>query len=318
MLSTYLALIQEQRAAHPNREKDYRAFPLARKLTTSTDAITDLARRPNTKFIGITERSIPLYSDVEDVYYYEFVNLGARSQSSFPDWEFWYIPVTKYTELLAATTPDKVPSYQVYNVDTALVETIETLSQPLIPYVRPNSTFFNISYSNNKHPLIDNFIYTGHSFLDKRGFMIYEYNDYKMFADDITITYYSVIRPLNFFIPSTTVQEYALVVDTSVLRLIGRPPGYLEIYTELPDLRATGKSTTEDFSPVKKWYEYVRYFDGQPFNKVLLPYAPTSLSIEFVKVQLNNAQSGLVFNQVDNIQALSINQTSYNNKISIQ
>jgi len=319
MLSTYLTLIKAQRAANPNRQKDYRAFPLPRQiLKTSINAIEDLARRPNSKFIGIIKRDIPLYSDVEDVYYYEFIDLGARTRSNFVDWVFWYIPVSKYTELLAATNTAILPSYQIYNVDTAQVETILTQTQPLIPFIRPNSTFFNASYTNNTHPLIDNFIFTGYSFLDKKGFMIYEYNDYKMFADDITISYYSTLRPLNFFVPSVVVEEYALDIDVNMLRLVGKPPGYLEIYTGLPDLRASGRSTTEDFSSFRKWYEYIRYIDGQPFNRVLLPYAPTSLSINFVNVHLKNSQMSLIFKQSFNQQALSINQTSSNNKISIQ
>lgn len=319
MLSTYLTLIQEQRLNNPNRQKDYRAIPLARQSNrTSIQAIEDLARRPTARLSSIVERAIPLYSDVEDVYYYEFVDLGALSRSSFPDWLYWYIPLSRYNELLSSTNVEILPSYKVYNVDTATVETITTQNQTLISYARPNSTFYNVPYTNNIHPLLDNFIFTGYSFLDKKGFMIYEYQDYKMYADDITITYYSVLRPLNFFLSSSIVEEYGLEIDIDMLRLVGRPPGYLEIYTGLPDLRATGKSTTEDFSNVRKWYEYIRYINGQPYDKVLLPFIPTSLSIDFVDIQLNNSNVGLLFKQTHNQQNLAINQISSNNKISIQ
>lgn len=319
MLNTYLTLIQTQRINNPTREKDYRTFPLAKRInTTSLEAIQDLARRPNSQFIGIIKRDIPLYSDVEDVYYYEFINLGIRSQSTFVDWQFWYIPVSKYTSLLSYTSPNILPSYKIYNVDTAKVTTVITKTQPLIPFNRPNTYFYNTPYNNNLHPLLSNFIFTGYSFLDKNGFMIYEYNDFKMFTDHISISYYSMLRPLNFFIPSSIANGYGLEVDINMLRLLNKPPNYLEIYTGLPDLRATNKSTTSSFSNIRKWYEYIRYIDGQPFNKILLPYMPTSLSIDFVNVQLNNSQMSILFKQGFNQQTLSINQFSSNNKISIQ
>lgn len=318
MLTTYLRLIKEQRKEHPLHPKDYRALPLPRLLSTSDEAITNLKTRPNSILTSIIKRDIPRYSDTEDVYYYEFVELGLKSRTSFPDWQFWYIPVSKYDDLIAATNISKVPSYKIYNVQTASVDTVPTKTQPLVPFVRPNSTFYSQSYVDNLHPLLYNFVFTGYSFLDKKGFMVYEYQDYKMYADDITVTYYSLLRPTNFFIKSNQAAGYALELTARLIKFEGAPPGQLEVYTGLPDLRATGKSTTSDFSNYRKWYEYIRYIDGQPFDRILLPYAPTSLSIDFVKLELNNSSMSLMFNLTNNTQAIAINQISSNNKISIQ
>lgn len=318
MLTTYLKLIQEQRLENPNNQKDYRLLELPRLLSTSSEEIKKLKARPNVVFTNIIKRNTPRYKDTEDVYYYEFVDLGLQSRTSFPDWEFWYVPVSKYSELVNEVGDSILPSYQTYNVQTKEIETIKTLTQPLISYPRPSVTFYTRSFFNNTHPLLNHFIFTGHSFLDKKGYMIYEYQDYKMFSDDISITYYSILRPLNFFIKSNLVKEYGIETTTQLLKFIGKPPNYLELYTGVPDLRATGRSTTRDFSNIRRWYEYIRYIDDQPFDKILLPYAPTSLSTDFVKIELNKSAMSLVFNLTNNIQALSINQTSSNNKISIQ
>lgn len=317
MLSTYLRLIDEQRINNPNYRKDYRLKALPTLNKTSLEAIRELARWSNSQFIGVIERNTPLYSDTNDVYYYEFINLGVRTQTNFTDWKFFYVPVSKYDELITETSSNILPSYKVYNVDTVKVETILTKSPPLCPFTRPNSIFYNLPSTNNLHPLVPNFLFTGFSFLDKRGFMIYEYNDFKMYTDHISITYYSVLRPLSFFIPSSSVEQYALEDDFIRMSLIGRPPNYLEIYTNLPTLKYTGKSTTENFNNFRKWYEYKRYFNGFPFDNVLLPYAPTPLSIDFVNVEVNNATMGILFNQTVNTQSISINQVSSNNKISL-
>ena len=318
MLSNYLKLIAEQRLQNPLHPKDYRLNSLPKFTKTSHKAIEELVRWSNSQFTGVIERQIPLYPDVNDTYYYEFVDLGVRTKTDFTDWKFFYIPVSKYDDLIAAARTGILPSYKVYNVDTASVDTILTKSPPLTPFTRPNSTFFNLPIVSNLHPLLSNFIFTGHSFLDKQGFMIYEYNDFKKFMDDITVTYYSKLRPLNFFIPSSLVEEYALEDDFSNLSLISKPPSYLELYTNLPTLKFSGKSTTQEFNKFRKWYEYNRYIDGFPFDTVILPYAPTPLSIDFVNVEVNNASMSLVFNQVINTQSLSLNQVSSNNKISLQ
>lgn len=318
MLSTYLRLIDEQRAANPQFQKDYRLKALPTLRQTSTEAINNLTRWSNAQFTGVIERDTPLYSDVNDVYYYEFVDLGVRTQTSFIDWRYFYIPVSKYNELIATARAGILPEYKVYNVDTVSIETIQTKSPPLSPFTRANSSFYTPPFTNNLHPLVPNFLFTGYSFLNKKGFMIYEYNDFKMFTDHISITYYSVLRPLNFFISTEIVEQYALESDFTNLSLINRPPAYLEIYTELPDLRYTGRSTTKEFNNFRKWYEYIRHIDGLPFDRVIIPYAPTPLSIDFVNVEINNAYMGLAFNQVVNTQTLSINQVSSNNKISLQ
>ena len=154
MLSNYLKLIAEQRLQNPLHPKDYRINSLPRFNKTSTKAIEELVRWSNSQFTGVIERQIPLYSDVTDVYYYEFIDLGVKSKTDFTDWKFFYIPVSKYDELIAAARTGILPSYKVYNVDTVTVDTILTKSPPLTPFTRPNSTFFNLPTVSNLHPLL--------------------------------------------------------------------------------------------------------------------------------------------------------------------
>lgn len=320
MIDNYLDLIQAQRIKNPNFPKDYRLIYLPTKLKefNFNEEYQKLISYPNVKFTNVVYRTTPLYKNIKDNYYYEFVDIGVGYNTTLEDWKYFYIPLNKGDLLL---NTNLLPFYKYYNTNNSLLQKQYPIFQILIPFIKLNNYFYNTPLTINKHPLSPIFQFTGYRYLNKEGLMLYEYIDSSLYNDDDTITYYSLIRPLNFYNSSSIANKYTLTVDTRLNSFKDSPPESLEIYVDnldnLDDLRFTGNTTTSNFNSNKKWYEYTIYKLGQPFNKVLLPYAPTNLSLDFVRLQLNYTDIGFKYNNVYNKQYISLNQVSSDNIINL-
>lgn len=322
MINNYLDLINLQRIKNPNYPKDYRLISLPTKLTNfnfSTE-YQKLSSYPNVKFTNVIYRSTPLYKNLKDNYYYEFVDIGAGYKTNFEDWKFFYIPISESTNLINV---DLLPFYFYYDTTTASLKKQYPNCQILIPTIRLDNYFYSTPAIDSKHPLSFIFTFTGYRYLNKDGQMLYEYVDSSLYNDDDSITYYSFIRPTNFYNSSSIVNQYGLTANKSLDSLKDFPPEKLELYlidqykNTLEDLRFTGNITTTNFNSNKKWYEYTIYRFGQPFNKIILPYPPTNLSLDFVRLELNNTNIGFKYNNIFNNQYISLNQTSLNNTINL-
>lgn len=319
MLSDYLQLIDKQRIKQPLFPKDYRLINLPQKLITAEEEYTKLLQWPNTFLCNVIYRTNPLFPNIKDNYYYEFIDIGAGYRTTFEDWRYFYIPLSYKNRLIQDNKLNTINYYDV--TKSSNIEQLTITTQLLIPYERLNNFFFSSPNNLSNHLLIPNFLFTGFSFLNKQGVLLYEYRDTQNYADDNSVTYYSEFVPNNFYMKSSVIKRYAIEKEPALIQHEGNPPSKLYIQKSskliLDDLRFTGYSTNSNFSPVKKWYEYNFYKNNQPFTKVLLPYLPTNKSLDFVKIGMNQTTIGFKFDNIINTQSLTINQTSQNNIIKL-
>jgi hypothetical protein len=310
-LTNYLNLIKEQRLKTPKHPKDYRVITLSTKTTDSSYELDKLSKWKNAKLCKIIYREESLFEDVEDNFYFEFVETNGTIKSSFIDWRFFYIPLSKKDLIL-----EKLPFIYYYSKEEEKVEKIYPSSQLLVEYPRPSNTFFVKSFTNNTHPFLKNFIFTGTFFIKSNGDIMYEYQDYNMFSDHISITYYSSYRPLNFYLPSGVVSSYGLETLAVNRQYVRNYPSYLELYSNVvPNLKFTGRTTTKSFHTSKRWYEYTMYIEGNPYEKILLSYPPYLENIDFVDIQLNSKRQSMLLPLRDNTQSISISQHSNNSTL---
>lgn len=316
MLNTYLRLITEQRLNYPNFRKDHYAVPLGKRNKTAAEEWADIQRYLQARVVNIVQRKTPLFSDTEELYYYEFVDTSPAYRTTFTDWKYFYLPVEAYSQTLIGN--NYLPFIKYYDADTQTYEQRYPTEQFLIPLARPRIYYIDTALVNQTHPFAENFIYTGTNTSNNNGTVIYEYVDYKMLTDDITITYYSSINPRNFEFRSDNAEFFGLREEFSLLEFLDRPPVRLLWTREgLPDYRFTGRITTRQFSKTKQWYEYNLFVNNQMSDKVLLPDPPTLKSVEFVFVQSEGQQMSLHFPIEYNRQRIIYKQTSSNNKIVI-
>lgn len=319
MLSDYLQLIDKQRVKQPLFPKDYKLIYLPQKLITAEEEYNKLLQWPNAFLCNVVYRPNPLFSSIKDNYYYEFIDIGAGYKTTFEDWRYFYIPLSYKNRLIQDNILNKINYYDVSK--SSILEDLTITTQLLVPYERLNNFFFSTSSILNTHLLIPNFLFTGFSFLNKQGLLLYEYKDTQNYADDNSITYYSDLIPNNFYMKSSTVKQYAIEQDPALIQYTGSPPSKLYIQKSsnltLDDLRFTGQVTNNNFSPIKKWYEYNFYTNNQPFTKIILPYSPTNKSLDFVKISMKQTTTGFKYNNIINAQLLTISQTSRNTIIKI-
>lgn len=316
MLNNYLTLISEQRENHPNFRKDHYGIPLSRRNKTAAEEWRDIQSYVHARVVNIVQRNTPLFSDTEELYYYEFVDTSPAYRTTFTDWKYFYLPVEAYSQTLISN--DYLPFIKYYDAETQIYEERYPTEQFLFPIARPKTYYIDTPLVNQTHPYAENFIYTGVNTSMNNGTVIYEYVDYKMLSDDITLTYYSKINPRNFEFRSDNTEFFGLQEEFSLLELIGRPPvRLLWAQDSIPDYRFTGRITTRQFSNTKQWYEYNVFVNNQMFDKILLPDPPTFKSIDFVFVQSEGQQMSLHFPIEYNRQRIIYKQTSSNNKIVI-
>jgi len=314
MLNNYLNLIAEQRLANPNFKKDHYALPLSKRNKTAADEWADIQRYVHARVVNIILRETPLFSDTEELYYYELVDTSPAYRTTFTEWKYFYLPVDAYAATLIAN--DYLPSINYYDVETETYEVRYPTTQFLYPIARPRSYYIDTPLVNHTHPYAEHFIYTGINISNNNGKVIYEYADYKMLADDITVTYYSDINPKNFEFRSENTEFFGIKEEFSLIDLIGQPASRLLWDSEgLPDYRFTGRITTRQFSKAVQWYEYDTFVNNQMSDKILLPDPPTLKSLDFVNVAASGEQMSLHFPIGYNRQRIIYKQTSSNNKI---
>jgi len=296
MLNTYIRLINEQRLNHPNFSKDHYALPLVRKNKTAADEWADIQKYVHARVINIISKTSPAY------------------RTTFTEWKYFYLPVEAYSSTLI--TNNYLPFIKYYDVETETYEVIYPTSQFLFPIATPRSYYIDIPLINQTHPYAEHFIYTGINVSNNNGKIIYEYVDYKLLADDITITYYSEINPKNFEFKSDNVEFFGIREEFSLLEFLDSPPSkLLWSADEIPDYRFSGRITTRQFSKSTQWYEYNVFINNQLVDKVLLPNKPTLKSLEFVNIAEGEKQMSLHFPIGYNRQRIIYKQTSSNNKI---
>lgn len=316
MLNNYLKLIQEQRNKNPIYQKDHYSFYLNKKNRTTIKEWEDIQRYNNARVINIVARETPLFKDTEEIYYYEFVDTSPSYKTKFNEWKYFYLPVETYKQTLINN--NYLSSLNYYNAEEQIYKLIYPIKQYLYPLNRPKTYYINNSFINQTHPYSNNYIYTGIYTSNNNGEVIYEYVDYKMLTDDITITYYSNIPPNNYELRSKEAEYFSLKEEVALISYINRPPSILEWSSSfIPNYKFTGRSTTKQFSKGKTWYEYNVFINNQVAYQILLPHKPTLKNIDFVKIQLENKQMGLTFPIGYNIQRVIYKQISSNNKIII-
>lgn len=314
MLNDYINLIQLQRQKNKLYQKDYRILTLPRQNLTAAEAFNNFNKFPNAFLSNVIYRDF-LYKNNEENYFYEFVDKGVGYNTTLEDWRFFYIPLSYYSNIIS-----RLPSFKYYDINQG----------PFIQNYNTNSSFMYLdsgiktknyyllnTNSNNYHPLLPHFMFTGKIMFSKQGKAVYEYKDIKGYSDDETILYLSFLPPNEVKINSFIVLDSQF--DTVTYDLDNPPEKLLFLNSEDEnlDLRFTGRITNQNFSKVKKWYEYSEYINGFPFNQIILPNSPTDSNLGFIKIQLFNKTKGLAFNNVTNEQNLSINQNSQNKQIKL-
>jgi len=316
MLSNYLQTIESQRDNNPNFKKDYYMLPLIRKNTTSLKEWEEIQRYTNTRVINIIQRTTPYFTDTQELYYYELVDTSPSYRTTFINWKYFYLPVEQYSQTLIDN--NLLPSLKYYDVETVSYKLIYPTKQYLYASTRPGSYYTDSPLVNQTHPYSDNFIYTGINVSNNNGKVIYEYVDYKMLTDHISVLYYSDIKPKNYDLNADNADFFSLVDSFSLLEFIDAPPSKLMWSSNIkPDYRFTGRITNKQFSKSKEWYEYNLFSDNQPVKKVLLPDAPTLKDLNFVNIKSESKKKSLHFPIGYNRQRIIYKQTSTNNKIVI-
>lgn len=334
-LLRYIELVTDQRENYPKYPKEHYFNPLPAFLNTAAYYLQQLKSSPSFKYVATIERQSTLYSDVEDLIYYEFIDYTFGVNKTLDNWRYLYIPVSFRDEIVegALTFKEKyLPYIYRYEVKTASVEKI----YPDTPYVhhvilnptaqtaastaRPNVYDFESPKQHQRHPFGEHFLYTGNHFLaSNSGKMIYEYVDYQQIHDFIEVIYQSLIPPTNHRFQSNLLQEFAIDgihYNREDLFRKDYMPSVYEWQGSLPDLRATGQYTNANFSSKKRWYEYVEFQNEFPIYTILLPHPPTNRPITFVDVGLGK-QMGIKLPTQFNTQTIKRKQTSSNNKIVI-
>lgn len=308
ILNNYLDLIEKQRIKFPNHKKDYDLISLPPSFQSVSEVIEELSRWPNAFVTGIIYRNIPLYKNNNENYYYEFIDIGNIRNSNIENWRYFYIPLSFANDL-------NIPKFKFYDINiSSNIQKYNYIQPDLFINNLTNEFFYIITVEEYIHPLLPNFIFTGRCKLNSQGIMLYEYIDTKEYFNINSVSYLSNLSPLNFYIPTTILNNNQVTKDILNIELIGSNPSKLNIYSNLEDLRYTGYSTTDQFSKVKKWYEYYLYENGFPVTRVLLDSPPTNLNLNSIYINYNNLHIGLNLHSTDNTQYLNINQTS-NNKI---
>lgn len=313
MLSTYLDLIQEQRINNPLYKKDYRLINLPKQNNDFNLSINELNKYPNAFISNIIKREYPLYKNTNDIFYYEFVDIGVGYNTTLKDWKYFYIPFNSFNVI-----EQRLPSFKFYDVE--LNDTVNTQYLNFnVMYINNNLNIdYIINSKNEPHPLLVHFLFTGGCTILKNGSILYEYKDSKSYTDDSSISYLSNLSPLNIYLESTYLEEDQFFVDPNLKNMLYLPPSKSNLYNKDLDLGYTGNSTNIKFSSHKKWYEYYIYINGFISNQIILPHPPTNKNLNFVNGFLYNKNIGLNLPQPINNQYLSINQISNNKNIYIK
>lgn len=314
MLNDYISLIQSQRQKNKLYQKDYRILNLPKQNISVAEAINNFNKFPNAFLSNIIHRDF-LYNDTTDNYYYEFIDRGVGYNTTLEDWLFFYIPISSYPVIT-----NRLPTFQYYDInDGPLIQNynIKSSFMYLNSLIKSKNYYLLNTNSSNTHPLLPHFIFTGKIIFSKKGEDVYEYTDTKGYSDHSSILYLSFIPPKGIKIPSSTLLDSQF--DTTS-QSTNNPPkefNFLNEEDKVIDLQFTGRVTNQQFSKIRKWYEYNEYINGFPFNQILLKSPPTNKNLDFIKLNLFNQQKGLLFNNISNEQNIFINQNSQNRKIKI-
>jgi hypothetical protein len=313
MLSDYLLLIEKQRLRNPNYKKDYRLIYLPRLNTSFNNTLVELNKYPNAFLSNIVKREHPLYADNNDIFYYEFIDIGVSYNTNLEDWRYFYIPLSKFSLI-----ENRLSTFKYYDVN--LYDSIKTfkLDRNFMFLSNRITTEFRLETDKNKHPLLSHFLFTGVCSLLKTGEMLYEYKDIKNYADEESVSYFSFLEPLDIYIYSSYLNNNQLEQDINLIDLIEQPPSKYNLFNKLElELEFTGRSTTNKFSSQKKWYEYYIVSDGFYTDQIILPSIPTNKNLNFVKQSFYNKNIGVYLPTNISNQNISINQTSLNIPINL-
>lgn len=322
-LSNYINLILEQRKNYPRYSKHYYTNPLSPFVNlTAQEVAADLLTYNAAEFTNTIEVTRPLYSDVDDLVYYEFVNSTFIPNGTLSDWRYFYIPVSfRDPSFLIEGQPfiDQVP-LPYFNRYNAYEQEVERV-YPHKPFMhriinRPSVYSFGEPLQSQRHPFGNHFLFTGNFYLKPNiNKYVYEYIDYQQVAHYATTILHSDIPPIGFYPLSNRVVDnsWSDALNTG----IGLPPVTLDWTGDvLPDLRSSGRLTNQYFAGKHLWHEYVLYIDDQPTDRYLLPDPPTSLDLNYVKVFLGG-DMGINLPIQFNTQTIKYKQISNNNYLSL-
>lgn len=311
----YITEINKQRELYPKYKKQH-YFNNLPNYTFNFEEIFDEIKIYNKKqlvFVSIIELENPLYPEIDDLLYAEFVDFSRNTNSSLNRWKFYYVPVS-YFDLeveQGITFKEKFLPYMYnYNVKTKSVKRIYPLDPFLFRFKPPETYSLVNPLPTNLHPLANNFVFTGKYFLtNNSGQFIFEYNDYKGFRDYFGIKYYSSIKPIDFHIYTSNINAASIQQINPALNENSIPEEYTWAPGETYNLFFTGNKTTKSFSTKTTWFTYLlTNEDGLDFE-VLINSMPINTSIDFVKKELGASPTINIFPK-SNSQSITYNQKS--------
>lgn len=311
-LARYVELVNEQRANFPGYDKYHYSNPIINFTKTAADVVADLLTFPSAYYINTIETINPLYSDVEDFIYLEYVDTSFVTAGTLSDWRYFYIPVSLRASV---ETQKPLPYYNHYNAGMALVERVYPTKPFMYSLDRPSLYTFAEPLKTHRHPFGDHYLFTGNFYLKPNiNKYVYEYIDFKQISEYGRVILYSDIAPVGFY-PLANRLNRVSFQDTPPAN-VQLPPSQLSWVGSLPDLRFTGRITNETFAPNHPWFEYRLYVDDLPIERYILPDPPTTLSLDYVSTFLGE-DMGINIPIHSNNQRIKYKQVSANQNLVI-
>lgn len=322
--TNYISLIEEQRQRYPNQPKNHYFRFLPRFNVTAQSVFDELVLRPfqQMKFVNTVEFDKSLYSDVEDLIYAEFVNYSLFPNSSLNKWRYYYIPQSYFNTIVEGTTTFKekyMPYQWHYDTTTEVVEKLYPEEPFLFSIKRPGMYSFYTPFPENVHPYAPSFIFTGVYFINNNsGKYIYEYVDFKQFFDFGEITYYSNIRPVQFYVPRQNINQSSFnPIEEADTILI--PKAQTWAPSENFRFFYLHETSNQVLSKKRRLYTYSKStieIEDTSVKITLFEEPPVDATYDLVNVHLGG-NMGLNILVTPNKQTLSYNQTSSNNILKI-
>ena len=317
-LTRYTELLALQRENHPRYSKYHFSLPIINFTKTALETAEELLTFPSAYYVNTIEVGNPLYTDVEDFFYYEFIVTSLVTSGTLSDWLYFYIPVSYNDptfQIGGSPFIDQItlPYYKYYDSSIGLAERVYPHKPFMFSLPRPNIYTFAEPLRSQRHPFGNHFLFTGNFYLKSNiNKYVYEYVDYQQVSEYGYVILFSDIPPLDFYPLANRINNNSFREERS--NDVQLPPGRLAWTGNMPDLRFTGRITNETFAGNQPWFEYRSYTNDQPIDRVILPDPPTYLPLDYVKVFFGE-DMGINIPTHSSTQQIKYRQISTNQKL---
>ena len=144
----------------------------------------------STQCSGIIKTISPIVTNTDSLYYYEFVH--KETPDIFARRNYYYAPIEELPRIKI-----RVPFYNVVDFNKGVSTLTFFNKDTLFKKTLNSSSLQTTSFTDNIHPLLNHFIFSGKIYLLNNKF-VYEYYDKEEIFDSSQVNYYSLQEPENF------------------------------------------------------------------------------------------------------------------------